>query len=91
MIPNLVESASASSIECVVKTTALCFLWDEILDMMFHMNLFAFGSIPVDGSSRNTIGGLPIIAIATQSFHLLPPESLVASTFSYSERFISDI
>jgi len=55
------------------------------------MNLLAFGSIPVDGSSIKTIGGFPIIAIATDSFHLFPPLSLVASTNSYSFKFISDI
>ena len=53
----------------------LYFLLVAILDMTFHMNLLASGSIPVDGSSRNTIGGLPIIAMATDSFLLFPPES----------------
>jgi len=52
------------------------FLRVAIRDMTFHMNLLASGSIPVEGSSRNTIGGLPIIAIATLSFLLLPPESV---------------
>ena len=47
----------------------------DILDITFHMNLLASGSIPVDGSSRNTIGGLPIIAIATDNFLLLPPDN----------------
>jgi hypothetical protein len=32
------------------------------------MNLLAYGSTPVDGSSRKTKGGFPIIAIATESF-----------------------
>ena len=58
---------------------------------MFHINHFAFGSIPVEGSSRKTIGGFPIIAIATHSFLLFPPLSFIASTFSYSDRFISTI
>ncbi len=40
------------------------------------MNLLAFGSIPVDGSSKNIILGFPIIAIATDNFLLLPPESV---------------
>jgi len=44
--------------------------------MTFHMNLLAFGSIPVEGSSRKIIFGLPIIAMATDSFLLLPPESV---------------
>jgi len=42
--------------------------------MTFHINLRAPGSIPVEGSSKNTIGGFPNMAIATESFLLLPPE-----------------
>jgi len=91
MIPSFVERASASSIEWVVKMTALCFLKVEIFEMICHMNHFAFGSMPVEGSSRNTIGGFPIIAIATESFHLFPPLSFVASMNSYSWRFICSI
>jgi len=41
--------------------------------MTFHMNRLASGSIPVEGSSRKTMGGLPIMAMATESFLLLPP------------------
>lgn len=55
--------------------TALFFLRVEIFDTMFHMNLLAYGSTPVDGSSKNTKGGFPIIAIDTESFLLFPPES----------------
>jgi hypothetical protein len=39
------------------------------------MNLFAYGSTPVEGSSKNIRGGFPIKAIATDSFLLFPPES----------------
>jgi hypothetical protein len=39
------------------------------------MNLLAYGSTPVDGSSKNIKGGLPISAIATDNFLLFPPES----------------
>lgn len=53
------------------------------------MNLRALGSMPVDGSSRNTTGGLPSIAIATDSFLLLPPDSAPAGTFSNFYRSIS--
>jgi hypothetical protein len=49
-----------------------------ILDITFHINLRASGSIPVEGSSKNTIGGLPIIAIATLNLRLLPPDSYPA-------------
>lgn len=76
MIPNLVESASASSIECVVKMIVDCFFYEAILEMIFHMNLLALGSIPVDGSSRKIMLGFPIIAIATESFLLLPPDNV---------------
>jgi hypothetical protein len=34
----------------------------------------ASGSIPADGASSRMIGGLPTIAIATESFRLFPPE-----------------
>jgi hypothetical protein len=55
--------------------TALFFLRVEIFDTMFHINLLAYGSTPVDGSSKNTKGGFPIMAIDTESFLLFPPES----------------
>jgi hypothetical protein len=41
------------------------------------MNLLAFGSIPVEGSSIKIILGLPIIAIATDNLHLLPPDKVL--------------
>jgi len=78
MMPILVQRASASSIECVVITTALFFLKVEILDTIFHINLFAYGSTPVDGSSNKTIGGFPRMAMATASFLLFPPDRLFA-------------
>jgi hypothetical protein len=60
--------------ECVVKITELYFFYLEIFDTMFHIYRFACGSTPVEGSSRKIIGGLPMIAIETESFLLLPPE-----------------
>lgn len=83
MIPRRVDRASASSIEWVVSITVDCFRYVEILDMTFHINLLALGSIPVEGSSKNRILGLPIIAIATDSFLLFPPERVPESLFSY--------
>ena len=47
------------------------------------MNRRALGSIPADGSSSKMIGGLPTIAIATESFLLFPPDSLPANTVLY--------
>ena len=84
MIVNFVHSASASSIEWVVKITEDYLRFVEILEITFHMNRLASGSIPVEGSSRNTIGGFPSIAIATESFLLLPPEYVPAHLFSNS-------
>mmetsp|Transcript_42652 Transcript_42652/g.49915 ORF Transcript_42652/g.49915 Transcript_42652/m.49915 type:complete len:124 (-) Transcript_42652:681-1052(-) len=88
IIPIVVDRASASSIECVVNITAEFLPLVEIFDMMSHMNLLAFGSIPAEGSSRKTTGGLPIMAIATDSFLLLPPDSVPASLCSYCSRFM---
>jgi hypothetical protein len=34
--------------------------------------------MPVDGSSKKMMGGLPIMAIATDSLRLLPPERVPA-------------
>lgn len=89
MIPILVHKASASSIEWVVRITVDFFLSVEILDMIVHMNLLAFGSMPVDGSSKKTIGGLPTIAIATETFHLFPPDKFWTYTFQNSSKSIS--
>ena len=71
-----------TSIECVVKMIDDLFLSVEILEITSHMNLRAWGSIPVDGSSKKTIGGFPIIAIDTDNFLLFPPDNLAEQTFS---------
>ena len=84
MIPSLVDRASASSIEWVVKIMVDFFFSVAILDMTLHMNLLALGSIPVEGSSRKIIPGFPIIAIATESFLLFPPERVPESWSLYS-------
>lgn len=73
-------------IECVVRIIVDCFFYVAILEMTFHMNLRALGSIPVDGSSRKIIFGLPIIAIATDSFLLFPPERVPESLSEYFSR-----
>lgn len=89
MIVSFVQRASASSIEWVVKITDDYLRFVEILEITFHMNLLASGSIPVEGSSKNTIYGLPSIAIATESLRLLPPEYVPAHLFSNSLNPIS--
>ena len=76
MIPNFVDKAYAYSIEWVVNIIVDCFFSDAILEIIFHINLLAFGSIPVEGSSKKIILGFPIIAIATDSFLLFPPDSV---------------
>lgn len=43
--------------------------------MTSHIKRLAYGSIPLEGSSKNIILGLPNVAIAVESFRLLPPES----------------
>ena len=78
MIPILEQRASASSIECVVRITALV-LSLAIWPTTRHINLRASGSIPADGSSSKIMGGLPTIASATESFLLFPPERVPAS------------
>jgi hypothetical protein len=65
----------------VVIITELFFLYVDIFDTIVHMNLLAFGSTPVLGSSKKIIGGLPINAIATDNFLLFPPLRFDAKTF----------
>ena len=74
MMPMRVHSASHSSMLCVVSTTEQDWSWVAIFTITFHMNRRDTGSIPVDGSSRNTIAGSPMVAMATLSLRLFPPE-----------------
>lgn|SRR3990167_462290 len=66
------ENLPASSIEWVVRIIALFFFMDAI---KFHIFRLIIGSIPVEGSSKNTIFGSPMKAIATANFLLFPPLS----------------
>lgn len=77
MMPILVLRASASSIKCDVRITALVFL-AAILPTTSHMKRRASGSMPADGSSKRMMGGLPTMAIATDSFRLFPPDRVPA-------------
>ena len=74
IIASLDDKASAYYIEWVVNNTVECFFYVDILDITLHINLLAFGSIPVDGSSKKIMLGFPIIAIATDNFLLFPPD-----------------
>ena len=52
-------------------------------EMISHINLLALGSMPVEGSSKKITEGFPIIAIATESFLLFPPERVPDKESSY--------
>ena len=87
MIAILVESASASSIEWVVRMIdASYFVATD--DITSHMNRRASGSMPLDGSSRRITGGFPIIAIPTDNLRLFPPLSSPEQTFLNLSRSI---
>lgn len=88
-MPILVLSASASSMEWVVSITAHFSRFWISLEITLHMDLLASGSIPAEGSSSSIIGGFPIIAIATYSLRLFPPDREPACLSRYSSRFIS--
>ena len=75
MIPIFVDKASASSIEWVVKITADFLSLYEIFATTCHINLLASGSMPAEGSSNKTIGGLPKVAMPTESLRLFPPDN----------------
>lgn len=77
------DKASASSMEWVVKMIELYYLFVEILEITFHIYLLAWGSIPVEGSSKKHIGGFPSIAMATDNFLLFPPEYVPAQISLY--------
>jgi len=83
IIPILVQRASASSIEWVVKMTQVFFCSLVMLLTTLHMNLLAPGSIPAEGSSSNMICGFPKIAMETCNFLLFPPESCSAGLSRY--------
>lgn len=76
MMPSFVERASAYYMEWVVRMIVDCFFYEAILEMIFHMNRLALGSMPVEGSSRKIMLGLPIMAMATDSLRLLPPDKV---------------
>jgi len=75
-----VHKLSASFIEWVVKIIEL-FLNFKLYVSVFQRNLFAIGSKPVDGSSKNYIFGPPISAKLTLNFLLFPPLKWIERTF----------
>mmetsp|Transcript_11363 Transcript_11363/g.20293 ORF Transcript_11363/g.20293 Transcript_11363/m.20293 type:complete len:291 (-) Transcript_11363:63-935(-) len=84
MMPIRVHSASHSSMECVVRMMAACWRSVEIRVITSHMNRRATGSMPVEGSSRKMSSGPPIMATATLSLRLFPPEYPPESLSAYS-------
>ncbi len=79
-IPILLHSDSASDIEWVVNITVACFYLILVI-MVSHKLLRAYGSKPVDGSSKYYILGAAINAIATLSLRLFPPDNSLAALF----------
>ena len=64
------HKASHSSIECVVRITALPSIVEEI---NFHMKRRDSGSTPVVGSSKKMQRGSPTKERPKDSFRLVPP------------------
>mmetsp|Transcript_6132 Transcript_6132/g.22527 ORF Transcript_6132/g.22527 Transcript_6132/m.22527 type:complete len:203 (+) Transcript_6132:3496-4104(+) len=74
---------SASSIKCVVRTMTRLALFAL---MTSHVRRLAYGSMPLVGSSRNTILGAPMNASATDSLRFCPPDSALVRQVSFSCR-----
>jgi hypothetical protein len=56
MIPILLDKASASSIECVVRIIHVSFLFPDVIpERTCHIKRFEAGSIPAEGSSSRII------------------------------------
>lgn len=91
IIPSLVERASASSIECVVRITDEFFFYGPSYEIIFHIKRRPYGSIPVEGSSKSNICGFPMMAQAKESLLLLPPDKLPERAFSNCVKRNSDI
>jgi len=91
IIPILVLSASAYSIEWVVMMTALFLSLCEIFATTCHMKRRASVSIPADGSSSGMMGGLLNVAIATESLRLLPPYKVPAAFSLWSAKLRQSI
>ncbi len=73
IIPMRWQSASASSMEWVVKTTVVVRAHASTIS---QISLRTSGSRPVVGSSRNTTFGFPSSAIAMESRRRSPPDRL---------------
>jgi hypothetical protein len=86
IIAKRVDKASAYYIEWVLNIIEVYFFSSAKPDITFHINLFAFGSIPVEGSSKNRIYGFPITAIAKDNFLLFPPDKVPDSLSLYNVR-----
>mmetsp|Transcript_13884 Transcript_13884/g.41664 ORF Transcript_13884/g.41664 Transcript_13884/m.41664 type:complete len:379 (+) Transcript_13884:281-1417(+) len=76
MMATRVQSASASSMECVVNTTARPTIARRRTVQRRRRDT---GSKPADGSSSNTTDGDPTSAHATHSFLFMPPDKRAAN------------
>ena len=74
MMPTRWQSASHSSIECVVSTT-LRWRARASAPIASHMRRRASGSMPELGSSSSSSGGSPTSAMPSESLRLFPPEN----------------
>mmetsp|Transcript_41753 Transcript_41753/g.110126 ORF Transcript_41753/g.110126 Transcript_41753/m.110126 type:complete len:257 (+) Transcript_41753:226-996(+) len=72
MIPMRSQSASASSMECVVSTTQRPLV---MLEMILHKTCLVSGSRPVEGSSKKTTHGFAMSAMPRDKRRRMPPES----------------
>ena len=77
LIPTCVHNASHSSMLCLVSMMLHVFSCVEICAMMSRMNHRFAGSIPVEGSSRRLMTGLPIMA-------KMEPEVAVVRALAFS-------
>ena len=75
IIATLSHNISASSMKCVVNKIVLPVC--ARFRMTSHTNLREYGSIPLVGSSKNIIAGLPINAHANESFLFMPPDKFL--------------
>mmetsp|Transcript_1837 Transcript_1837/g.4273 ORF Transcript_1837/g.4273 Transcript_1837/m.4273 type:complete len:286 (-) Transcript_1837:1559-2416(-) len=76
MMPMRLHRASASSMLCVVRMTALWLMVRRITDQRLRL---LTGSSPAEGSSSSTTSGSPMSAMATQSLRFMPPDRRMAS------------
>lgn len=81
---TLSDNYSASSKNYVVNIKVVPSFFNSLI--ILHITYLETASIPEVGSSKITVLGLPKIALAIQSFLLLPPLNAPAFLSTYLER-----